>query len=374
MLGEDFSEVALHFDKIQSEEFFREVGALRKLLLLLLALVAVLVFPKYFVVMVTDTAGLGDKSFNDSVWAGIQKAVKDFGIEARVIQSMEMADYVPNLEEAVKSGADLVVAVGFLIRDSVEQVAKKYPNAKFVMIDAVVDQPNVMSMVFREQEIGFVTGVLAALVSKTQKIGWVGGMFIPPVERFEVGYRAGAEFVNVNFGRHVKVLISYVGSFENVPKAKSLALQQFAQGADIVFAGGGKNTLGIFEAAKEYSMRYEKKDGIRRFAIGVDQDQDWLQPGYILTSAMKRVDVAVYSAIKDLVEGKWKGGIHSLGLAGNYLSLSPMKYTRQFVPKETLEIVNKVASMIKDGKLYVPVPLPKTRDELKKFNAPKVEF
>ena len=347
---------------------------MRKAFVLLAILLALLAFPKYFVVMVTDTAGLGDKSFNDSVWAGIQKAVKDFGIEARVIQSMEMADYVPNLEEAVKSGADLIVAVGFLIRDSVEQVAKKYPDAKFVMIDAVVDLPNVMSMVFREQEIGFITGVLAALVTKTQKIGWVGGMFIPPVERFEVGYRAGVRFVNENFGRNVKVLISYVGSFENVPKAKSLAFQQFAQGADIVFAGGGKNTLGIFEAAKEYSMRYEKKDGIRRFAIGVDQDQDWIQPGYILTSAMKRVDVAVYSAIKDLVEGKWKGGVHSLGLEGNYLSLSPMKYTRKFVPDEVLEIVNRVKEMIKDGKIYVPVPLPKTRKELEEFQVPKVKF
>ncbi len=346
---------------------------MRKLFVVFLAILVIFTVAfakKPFVVMVTDTAGLGDKSFNDSVWAGIQKAVKDFGIEAKVIQSMEMADYVPNLEEAVKSGADLIVAVGFLIRDSVEEVAKKYPNAKFVMIDAVVPTNNVASMVFREQEIGFVTGALAALVTKTQKIGWVGGMFIPPVERFEVGYRAGVLFVNKNFDRHVKVLIAYVGSFENVPKAKSLALQQFAQGADIVFAGGGKNTLGIFEAAKEYSMKYEKRDGIRRFAIGVDQDQDWIQPGYILTSAMKRVDVAVYSAIKDLVEGKFKGGIYSLGLKGNYLSLSPMKYTRKFVSPEIFGIIEKIEEMVENGQ----ISLPKTRDELKKFNPPAMNF
>ena len=346
---------------------------MKKFLVILLAVLVIFTVAfakKPFVVMVTDTAGLGDKSFNDSVWAGIQKAVKDFGIEAKVIQSMEMADYVPNLEEAVKSGADLVVAVGFLIRDSVEEVAKKYPNAKFVMIDAVVPTNNVASMVFREQEIGFVTGALAALVTKTQKIGWVGGMFIPPVERFEVGYRAGVLFVNKNFNRHVKVLIAYVGSFENVPKAKSLALQQFAQGADIVFAGGGKNTLGIFEAAKEYSMKYEKRDGIRRFAIGVDQDQDWIQPGYILTSAMKRVDVAVYSAIKDLVEGKFKGGVYSLGVKGNYLSLSPMKYTKQFVSPEIFGVIEKIEEMVENGQ----ISLPKTRDELKKFNPPAMNF
>ncbi len=346
---------------------------MRKLFVVFLAILVIFTVAfakKPFVVMVTDTAGLGDKSFNDSVWAGIQKAVKDFGIEAKVIQSMEMADYVPNLEEAVKSGADLIVAVGFLIRDSVEEVAKKYPNAKFVMIDAVVPTNNVASMVFREQEIGFVTGALAALVTKTQKIGWVGGMFIPPVERFEVGYRAGVLFVNKNFDRHVKVLIAYVGSFENVPKAKSLALQQFAQGADIVFAGGGKNTLGIFEAAKEYSMKYEKRDGIRRFAIGVDQDQDWIQPGYILTSAMKRVDVAVYSAIKDLVEGKFKGGIYSLGLKGNYLSLSPMKYTKKFVSPEIFGVIERIEEMVENGE----IKLPKTRDELKKFNPPAMNF
>ncbi len=347
-----------------------DVKKLLTVLMVLVLILGVVSAKKYFVVMVTDTAGLGDKSFNDSVWAGIQKAVKDFGIEARVIQSMEMADYIPNLEEAVKSGADLIVAVGFLIRDSVEEVAKKYPSAKFVMIDAVVDSPNVASMVFREQEIGFVTGAFVALMTKTGKVGWVGGMFIPPVERFEVGYRAGIEFVNENFNKNVKVLIAYVGSFENVPKAKSLALQQFAQGADIVFAGGGKNTLGIFEAAKEYSLKYEKKDGIRRFAIGVDQDQDWIQPGYILTSAMKRVDVAVYSAIEKLVKGEFKGGVYSLGLKGNYLSLSPMKYTRRFVPERILKIVEKVKKLVEDG---VIVP-PKTRKELKKFKPPKVEF
>ena len=359
--------------KFERMKIFRGGMRMKKVVFLfLILLITSCIFAKTpFVVMVTDTAGLGDKSFNDSVWAGIQKAVKDFGITAKVIQSMEMADYIPNLEEAVKSGADLIVAVGFLIRDSVEEIAKKYPNAKFVMIDAVVPTDNVASMVFREQEIGFITGALVALVTKTGKVGWVGGMFIPPVERFEVGYRAGIKFVNENFNKNVEVLIAYVGSFENVPKAKSLAFQQFAQGADIVFAGGGKNTLGIFEAAKEYSQKYEPKDGIRRFAIGVDQDQDWIQPGYILTSAMKRVDVAVYSAIKDLVEGKFKGGIYSLGLKGNYLSLSPMKYTKQFVPEETLKIIRKLREMVENG---VIKDIPKTRDELKKFKPPKVEF
>ncbi|MHC2995498.1 MAG: BMP family ABC transporter substrate-binding protein [Candidatus Atribacteria bacterium] len=334
---------------------------------LIFGLVVILVFAfaglglakeKVKVIMVTDTAGLGDKSFNDSVWDGIKKAEKDFGIESKIIESREMADYVPNLTGAIKDGANIVVGVGFLMIDALAEVAPQYPDTKFIFIDAVVDSPNVAGCIFNEQEIGFLSGVFMGMMTKTGTVGWVGGMFIPPVERFEVGIRAGLLTVNALCNTDVEIKIGYVGSFEDVPKAKSMTLTQMGQGADIVFAGGGTNTLGIFEAAKEKGESF--------YAIGVDQDQDYIQPGSILTSAMKRVDVAVYKIIEDYINGEFKGGVHSMGLEGNFLSLSPMKYTKQLVPYHVFGVLDILREAVVKGK----IKLPKTRDELKEFQPP----
>jgi len=338
---------------------------LRNIFIFSLVIVLILAFAgiglaedKVKVIMVTDTAGLGDKSFNDSVWAGIEKAKKDLGIEAKIIESREMADYIPNLTGAIKDGANIVIGVGFLMIDAMAEVAPKYPDTKFIFVDAAVDSPNVAGCIFNEQEIGFLSGAFMGMMTKTGTVGWVGGMFIPPVERFEVGVRAGLLMVNSLFNTDVDIKIGYVGSFEDVPKAKSMTLTQMGQGADIVFAGGGTNTLGIFEAAKE------KGEGF--YAIGVDQDQDYIQPGSILTSAMKRVDVAVYKIIEDYIKGEFKGGVHSMGLEGDFLSLSPMNYTKQLVPYHVFGVLEALSEAVVKGKIKLPV----NRDELKEFKAP----
>jgi basic membrane protein A and related proteins len=253
--------------------------------------------------LVTDIGGLDDRSFNFLANKGLEQAENELGVEGRVVISRANADYVPNLSRLAQEDYDLVIAVGFLMAESVETVAKRFPDVNFAIIDSsqaeMKSKPkNVRGLLFKEQEAGYLVGYLAGLVTKAgggtkQVIGSVGGLKIPPVDRYIAGYQAGAKAANPG----ITTLNQYSQDFVDQAKCKELALDQIARGAHVVFQVAGQCGLGALSAAKEKNAR----------GIGVDADQGYLGD-HILTSALKKVDVAVFQTIQDVQDGGWNGG------------------------------------------------------------------
>ncbi|MBW2146882.1 MAG: BMP family ABC transporter substrate-binding protein [Deltaproteobacteria bacterium] len=299
------------------------------------------------IIMVTDTAGLGDRSFNDAGWAGVQRARKEMGVEVGIIQSYEQADYVPNLNLAAKN-ANAVVAMGYLLLDAMRKIAPLHPETNFIFIDGTIaDIPNVASFDFKAQEGAFLAGIIAAAVTRTGVVGAVEGMEIPPVKVFEAGYRAGIKTYNALRGTNVQLRVVAAGAFDNPSKGKSLARMLIAQGADVVIQMAGNTGTGVFEAVKE------APPGI--YAMGTDLDQDAIIPGRVLTSVMKRIDNAAFQAISDARAGRFKGGHYWIGLKEGAVCLTDMKYTRHIIPAHALAMVEKASALIKKGKLQIPV-------------------
>ncbi len=314
------------------------------------------------VTFVTDTGGLGDKSFNDSAWAGVQMAVNELGVTANIVQSYEQSDYIPNLTAAAQI-SDVVVAVGFLIQDAVQKVAPQFPNTKFIFIDGSIQGiPNVESFIFDQQQGGFLVGYIAAAMSKTGIVGVVGGIPIPPVESYMYGYKAGVKTYNVLHGTNVNVISGYVGSFDDPSAGRSLTESQISQGADIVFQLAGLSGLGVIDAMKDAPKGY--------FAIGADQDQDYLAPGHVLVSAIKRVDIGVFDGIKSVYDGTFVGETKTLSITNGGIGISPMTYTKQLVPQSVLSELKVLENMIKSGKLEIP----QTKDEFDAFQVPMIKF
>jgi basic membrane protein A len=255
------------------------------------------------IALVTDIGGLDDKSFNFLANKGLTDAKKKLGVQGRVFISKSNADYVPNLSAAARQyDADLVIAVGFLMADQVAAVAKRFPKTKFAIIDypwaALKGKPkNVRGLIFAEQEAGYLAGVAAATVSKSKVIGSVGGLKIPPVDAFIAGYQQGAKATK----KGMKVLNGYSQDFVAQDKCKEVALNQIAEGADVIFQVAGQCGLGALSAAKENSV----------WGVGVDADQGYIGP-HVLTSAQKKVNVAVFTTINQVKKGTFKGGADTL--------------------------------------------------------------
>ncbi|HEY0867352.1 MAG TPA: BMP family ABC transporter substrate-binding protein [Fimbriimonas sp.] len=292
--------------------------------------------------VVFDSGGRGDKSFNDSAWAGIEKAQQELGLQdPKSIESRSEKDYNGNLTSMAEQDLDLVVAVGLAQSEALKSVAPKFPDVKFAIVDSVVEAPNVRSLVFAEEQGSFLAGYLAALVSKTGKIGFVGGKSIPLIKKFEVGYIAGAKKANPA----VEVLpAKYTESWDDTILGKRNAESLFKNGADIVYHAAGRCGLGVIDAAKETG----------NYAIGVDSDQDGVAPGSVLTSMMKRVDEAVFQTIKDVKEGKFSTGTRVYDLKTNGVGLSPMTHTKDKVGQETLDKVDAISNLIAAGEIKVP--------------------
>ncbi len=253
------------------------------------------------VTMITDTGGLGDESFNDSAWAGLEKAKADFGVTTSVLESQTADDYAANLSAAAAEEADLVISVGFLMAEATGAAAAQFPDQKFGIIDSTVDAANVTGLTFKEHEGSFLVGVIAGLTTKTNKVGFVGGMQFALIEKFEFGFKAGVKAVNPD----AEVLVNYTGVFDNPALGKEAALAQYQQGADVIFHASGGCGIGVIEAAGEQGF----------WAIGVDQDQSALNPEAVLCSMIKRVDSATYLVTKAVVEGTFAGGNLEFGLA-----------------------------------------------------------
>ena len=290
--------------------------------------------------MVTDTVGLGDQNFNDLANKGGTEAARDFGITWRVIESPDASAFVPNLIAGAEQG-ELTIAVGALLTDALAEVAPQFPNDRFLLIDSVVDQPNVQSVTFKEHEPSFLVGVAAGMVTKTGKLGIIGGIRIPPVIRYEVGFKAGVLAVRPD----AEFSIAYADSFTDPAKGKELALAQFGQGADIVFPIAGGTGIGCYEAVKE-----RNKPG-QEWVIGADVTQDHLAPGFELCVSRKGVDFAVYEGCRQVVEGTFEGGIHNLGLKEGGVGFED---PNNRVPEEVKGFIRAYQKMILDGTLTVP--------------------
>lgn len=307
---------------------------------------------EWVMAMVTNQSGLGDQAFNDATWAGFQWAEKELGITPKVLESREQAQYVPNLSALADQTCDLVVGVGFMIKDAVNEVAEMYPDINFGLVDATVEAPNVASLLFNENEGAFLMGVIAAKMSKTGKVGFVGGMSTPITNKFECGYRAGVKTVDPN----MEILISYAGTFADPAKGEEMAVPQYDQGADVIFQVAGGTGVGVINAAK-------KKN---KYVIGVDRDQNYLAPDNVISSMIKRLDVAIFNAIKMTMEGNFKGGQYRYGIAEGGIDYAPT--TGKNVPQEIIDFVDMIKERIKNGEIGAPG----TYEELEAFVPPSL--
>ncbi len=288
--------------------------------------------------IVLSSGGLGDKSFNDSAYRGLENAKKDLGIEFKYVEPAYPSEGY--LREYAEAGYDLVIATGFLMKDATEKVAKDFPDVKFALIDEVSTLPNVSSLVFAEDQGSFLVGALAAMMSKTGNVGFVGGMEIPLIQKFQKGYEMGAKYVNPS----IKVGSLYTSGsnpFNDPVRGKENALSLIKQGADVVYHAPGGTGVGVIEAAKESKV----------FAIGVDSNQDGLAQGTVLTSMIKNVDIAVYNTIKAVKEGTFKAGEQRLGVAEGGVGTTDFEFTKDIIGAENIAKLEQIRKDIIDGKI-----------------------
>ena len=289
--------------------------------------------------LVTDIGGLNDRGFNSLANQGLEDAKSQLGVEGRVLESKSDADYIPNLSELGEGGFDLIISVGFLMTDATAQAAPEFGDAKFAIVDSAFDPaiPNAQGLLFKEQETGCLVGVVGALMSESGTISTVGGQKIPPVDRFIAGYQACAKEVRPD----VELLNAYSQEFVDQAPCKEIALDQISKGSDVVFQVAGGCGLGALDAAKQ--------EGV--WGIGVDADQAFLGD-HILTSALKRVDVAVFKTIEAVQNGTFEGaGVTSFGLAEEGVGLGKVSPE---VPQEILDQVEAIQQRILSGELQLP--------------------
>ena len=296
-----------------------------------------------------DVGGRGDKSFNDAAYAGLERAQKELGVTFSTLETGEGSDREAQMRQLAAGGSQLVFGVGFLFSDDIYGLAQEFPNVKFACVDYTVKEgqalpPNLRALEFKEHEGSFLVGALAALLTKTGKVGFVGGMEIPLIKKFEAGYRAGAKAANPK----VEVLVKYAGTtgtaFKDPTKGKELGLAEYNQGADIIFHASGSTGLGVFEAAREKG----------RLAIGVDSDQQAEAPGFILTSMVKHVETSVFDSIQDLIKGRWQGGIREFGLKEDGVGWVYDDQNKALIPDAVKAKVDALKAEIVAGRIVVP--------------------
>jgi len=302
--------------------------------------------------LVFDIGGRGDKSFNDSAYRGLERAQRELGATFQYIEPAEGADRETGLREYASRGFDLVIGTGFMFSDDIEKMAREYPQVRFACVDFTVKPdatpealpPNLVGLRFREEEGSFLAGAAAALVSKSQILGFVGGMDIPLIHKFEAGYLAGAEHVRPN----VQVLTGYAGvtpsAFKDPAKGKELATSMYGRGADVVFHAAGTTGFGVFEAAR----------AANGLAIGVDSDQADAAPGFVLTSMVKDVDVAVFETIRAVKENRFRSGVQTFGLRENGVRLVRDAGNAQWITPTVGARLDALADSIVSGAIQVP--------------------
>jgi basic membrane protein A len=304
--------------------------------------------------VVFDVGGRGDKSFNDGAYKGAEKAMRDYGARVHFIEPGDGADREAGLRLLAAEKMGLVIGVGFIFTDDLSSLAKEYPDVRFAGVDyalsvdsagkVILPPPNLAALKFREEQGSFLVGALAAMVGGSKKVGFVGGMDIPLIHKFEAGYRAGVKYVCPD----CTVLVQYAGvtpeAFRNPSKGKELALSQYEQGVNIIFHASGSTGLGVFEAARE----------MKKLAIGVDADQYGEAPGFILTSMVKGVDAVVYDQIGRVRDNTFHGGIFEYGLAENGVGWIYDARNAPLIPDSVKSRLDALKAQIIAGKITVP--------------------
>ena len=304
--------------------------------------------------VVFDLGGRGDKSFNDGAYLGAERAEKELGVEVRFIEPGEGSDRESGLRLLAAEGMDLVIGVGFIFTDDLAQLAKEYPKTKFAGVDfsvasdasgrPVPPPANLAALKFREEQGSYLVGALAALVGDSKKIGFVGGMDSPLIQKFEAGYKAGVKQVCPD----CTVLSQYAGvtpeAFRNPGKGKEIALSQYQQGVNVIFHASGSTGLGVFEAARQTN----------KLAIGVDADQYSEAPGHVLSSMVKGVDNAVYDAIRKVKDGQFAGGIYQYGLAEQGVGYVYDTNNEKLIPADVRAELEHLRQEIIAGRIVVP--------------------
>ncbi|MBL7543033.1 MAG: BMP family ABC transporter substrate-binding protein [Bdellovibrionaceae bacterium] len=294
--------------------------------------------------LVLDKGGKEDKSFNSAAYQGATLAEKELGIELKYVEATDV-NSIENLHrQFAKKKFDLIIGIGFAQQEAVKKVAAQNPDVKFAIVDGEVSAANVRSLLFEEHQGSFLAGYLAAMKSKTKKVGYIGGMDIPMIRRFATGYSAGVK----HFDKSFTIVENYIGitadSWNNPAKAKELALNQYQQGVDVIFVAAGASGSGVFDAAEEK----------KHLAIGVDSNQNWMKPGFILTSMLKRVDTAVYTTIKDLQNGQFTSGVVRYGLKDKGVDLAMDKHNEKLVSADDIKKLEKIKTDIIAQKITVP--------------------
>ncbi|MDP4083095.1 MAG: BMP family protein [Bacillota bacterium] len=327
--------------------------------------------PSFTVGMVTDVGGIDDKSFNQSAWKGLQEFGADNNMQKGTkgfdyLQSQSDADYSTNLNTLSRQGFSLVYGIGFMMQQAVDDIAKQQTKTKFAIIDAEVKEPNVASVLFKENEGSFLAGVVAGMVTKTNKIGFIGGMESAVIERFEAGFRAGVQAANPK----ATVDVQYAASFTSAEKGQAIASKMYSSGEDVIFAAAGGTGTGMFKEARDRKAKDPSKDF---WTIGVDSDQTaegvvtagGKQVNVVLTSSMKRVDNAVKDISTKAMKGNFPGGqTTTYGLAEDGVGLAPLN---DGMPNK--DAIQKAVSDWQDKIKSGSVKVPATRAELKTFSA-----
>lgn len=302
------------------------------------------------VAYITSRGGLGDLSWNDIGFAGVTKAAQDFGVTVHVIESPDPVGMGEKLlRDAARAGFNIVITMEYAHLTVLPKVAEDFPNTLFVMLNYIIEAPNVASIIFYEHEGSFLAGALAAMVvgnttipgiRGNKIIGVIGGTKSLGIDKFIVGYQEGAHYIDPE----VQVLVAYSEAFDDPAKGRELALAMFNAGADVVYQVAGATGMGVIQAAKETG----------HYAIGVDTDQDYLAPEHVLTSVLKRADIALYLVIQDYIEGRYPGGkVYHMNLKNKGVGLSEMKYTRHLIPAEYIAKIEEIKQKILTEEIVV---------------------
>ena len=308
--------------------------------------------------IVFDIGGKNDRSFNAAAWEGVKRAEKDLPICLYDVEPGNPTSIEPAMRAFAEKGFDLIIGVGFAQGPILQRVATDYPGIKFAIVDGVIfekdgktPKSNVASLVFREHEGSYLVGMIAAEKSKTGVLGFLGGMDIPLIHRFQKGYEEGAHAVNPN----IRVIPNYVGvtdgAWNNPGKGKELAVAQIEKGADVIFTAAGNSGLGAFDAVEQYGKN--DKGEANRFVIGVDSNQNAVKPGFVLTSMVKRVDNAVYDVVKEVLGGNFKGGFHSFGLDKDGVAYAMDENNKALIPADVIQRVEEARTKIGTGEIKV---------------------
>jgi len=293
--------------------------------------------------VIFDMGGKFDKSFNQGVYDGVEKFKKETGIEYREFEITNEAQREQALRRMAQRGANPILAISFFMAGPLEIVAKEFPDTNFTIIDGVVDLPNVRSVLFKEHEGSFLVGMLAAMASEGDPVGFVGGMDIPLIRKFACGYQQGAKYVSPDTTVVENMTGTTPTAWNDPGRGSELAKGQFDKGVEVIYAAAGGTGTGVYQAAKDSG----------KLAIGVDSNQNYIHPGTMLSSMLKRVDVAGYNTFNDAMNGEWKAGIEVLGLAEEGVGWALDEHNESLITADMKTALDDASAKIVSGEIKI---------------------